>query len=84
MAKTVCKAKKTGQVKERGKASIEWHDDGVPQYYCMGYLDASTEELLPVCSSCKDNVIYAQEDLDKANAKRRENQTNETNSNRNN
>lgn len=65
MAKTICKAKKTGQVKERGKASIEWHDKyGRPRYYCRGYVDASTEELLPVCEECRDNVIYAQEDFD--------------------
>jgi len=65
MAKTICKAKKTGQVKERGKASIEWHDeDGTPHYYCYGYIDMSTEELLPVCNECRDNVQFAQEDLE--------------------
>jgi len=64
MAKTICKAKKTGQVKIRGKASIEWHDeDGTPHYYCYGYVDESTEELLPVCKGCRDNVNFAQEDL---------------------
>lgn len=45
MAKTVCKAKKTGQAKRRGKASIEWRDeDGTPHYYCYGYVDRSMEE----------------------------------------
>jgi len=66
MAKTICRAKETRQVKERGKASIEWRDeDGTPHYYCHGYVDNSTEELLPVCKECRDNVIYAQEDLKK-------------------
>ena len=65
MAKTVCKALKTRQVKLRGKASLEWHDgDGTPHYYCYGYTDQRTEELLPVCRECRDNVIYAQEDFD--------------------
>lgn len=67
MSKTICKAKKTGEVKERGKASIEWHDeDGKPQYYCYGYIDLTTDELLEVCRNCKDNVIYAQEDLERS------------------
>lgn len=67
MAVTVCKAKKTGQVKERGKASIEWRDeDETPHYYCYGYTDASTEDLLPVCRECRDNVIFAQEDLEQS------------------
>ena len=65
MAKTVCKAMKTGQVKLRGKASLEWRDDdGIPHYYCQGYIDLRTDELLPVCRECRDNVIYAQEDLE--------------------
>lgn len=70
MAKTVCRAKKTGQVPERGKPSIEWDDkDGKPQYYCYGYKDAMTDDLLDVCRECRDNVIYAQEDLEVANEK---------------
>lgn len=65
MVKTVCKAQKTGQVKRRGKASVEWRDnDGTPHYYCRGYIDQSTEELLPACSECRDNVNFAQEDLE--------------------
>lgn len=66
MSKTICRAKKFGEVKIRGKASLEWRDeDGTPHYYCHGYKDLSNEELLPVCRECKDNVIYAQEDLEK-------------------
>jgi hypothetical protein len=65
MSKTICKAKKLGVVRERGKASLEWRDeDGTPHYYCYGYVDKRTEELLNVCKECRDNVIYAQEDLE--------------------
>ena len=67
MAKTICKAKKTGQVPSRGKPSVEWHKDGVPQYYCYGYVDKTTDELLEVCQQCPDQVYKAQEDLDKWN-----------------
>jgi hypothetical protein len=71
MSKIICKAKKTGEVKERGKASIEWRDDdGKPQYYCYGYINQMTDELLDVCRGCKDNVIYAQEDLDNYGVKK--------------
>ena len=67
MAKTICKAKKMGQVKARGRASLEWQDkDGTPHYYCQGYIDCRTDELLPVCSECRDNVIFAQEDLERS------------------
>ena len=65
MSRMVCRAKKTGTVAERGKASIEWHKDGEPQYYCYGYKDKMTDDLLDVCRDCKDNVIYAQEDMDR-------------------
>lgn len=60
-----CKAVKTTQVKTRGKSSVEWHDkENKPRRYCYGYQDRQTEELLPVCKECKDNVTYAQEDAD--------------------
>ena len=65
MAKTICQAVKNGEVKRRGKPSIEWHKDGKPQYYCYGYIDLYNDELLEVCRNCVDNVCYAQDDLDK-------------------
>ena len=65
MAKTVCKAVKTYEVPRRGKPSVEWHKNGKPQYYCYGWKNSMTDELLEVCRNCKDNVIYAQDDLDK-------------------
>lgn len=64
MAKTVCEAKRIGEVKRRGRPSIEWYKNGVPQYYCYGYIDCSTDELLEVCRKCADYVDHAQEDFD--------------------
>jgi hypothetical protein len=65
MAKTVCKAVKTYEVPRRGKTSHEWTKDGKQQYYCYGWKNKMTDELLEVCRNCKDNVIYAQDDMDK-------------------
>lgn len=66
MSKTVCQAKKNGEVKERGRATIEWHDkDGKPQYYCYGYIDADTEELTKTCRKCADHVNNVDEDCKK-------------------
>lgn len=62
-----CLAKETpgNGIKERGKASIEWYDNkGKPQYYCYGYIDKMTDELIDECKNCKNNVNKAQEDLD--------------------
>lgn len=64
MAKTVCKAVKQRIVDRRGRPSIEWHKDGVPQYYCYGYADPMTDELLEVCQSCIDHVNHAEEDFE--------------------
>ena len=65
MNKTICIAKKEGIVAERGKASIEWYKDGEPQYYCYGYMDKRTEYYIEACRNCKNNVICAQDDMDK-------------------
>ena len=56
MARTKCKS--------RGRATIEWYKDGVPQYYCYGYIDKMMDEPLPKCRECPDYVDRAQEDLD--------------------
>lgn len=64
MAKTVCKAKKLGKVKRRGKPSVEFHKDGIPQYYCYGYINKMTDELIEECANCIDHVSRAQDDLD--------------------
>lgn len=54
-----CQAVLNGEVKEKGKASIEYYKDGIPQYFCYGWKDSSTDELLKTCLKCKKNVIYA-------------------------
>lgn len=67
MAKTICEAKKRGIVPSRGKPSVEWYKDGVPQYYCYGYIDLMTDELLDACKNCVGHVKHAQEDLEQWN-----------------
>jgi len=64
MATVNCKAKQNKEVKMRGKPTLEWHKNDTPMYYCYGYKDSSTEELLNTCSKCKDCVIHAQEDFE--------------------
>lgn len=59
-----CEAVKHGRVKRRGKPSVEFFYSGRPFYYCFGYIDPMTDELLDECRDCKSNVIYAQEDYD--------------------
>ena len=60
-----CKAKERGKVSRRGEPSIEWYKDGKPQYYCRGYIDKMTDELLPECKECGCHVSKAQDNLDK-------------------
>lgn len=61
-----CKAKANNiWVKDRGKPSIEFYKDGKPQYYCYGYIDQRTDELLKECKECPEHVYKAQEDLEK-------------------
>ena len=59
-----CEAKRQGIVRVRGKSSIEWHKDGKPQYYCYGYMDSFTDELLTQCAECAKHVDKAQDDSD--------------------
>lgn len=60
-----CPAVAKGEVKSRGRASLEYYTtDGKGVYYCIGYIDNQTEELMDTCSECRQNVKYAQEDLD--------------------
>ena len=67
-----CKAKERGKVSRRGEPSIEWYKDGKPQYYCYGYIDKMTDELLVECKECRSHVYKAQGDLDEHN-RRKEN-----------
>lgn len=39
----------------------------VPQYYCYGYIDKMTDELLPECKECQSHVYKAQNDVDNYN-----------------
>lgn len=52
----------------RGYPSIGFYKDGKPQYYCLGRMDAETEEPLPECKECPDWVYGEQceEDFQKA------------------
>lgn len=62
-----CKAKERGKVARRGEPSVEWYKGEKPQYYCYGYIDCKTEELLPECQECQSHVDKAQYDLDEWN-----------------
>lgn len=65
ITKSQCELVRTGQIKQKGKASIEWYtEDTKPQYYCLGYTDSMTDELLPECKRCKKYVDKAQSDLE--------------------
>lgn len=49
----------------KGKPTIEWYKNRIPQYYCHGLVDMRTEFLLPECEECPIHVDKAQEDYDK-------------------
>ena len=50
---------------KRGHPSREWNDGEKDHIYCLGWIDAMTDELLPECQHCPDHVNRAQDDLDK-------------------
>lgn len=61
----LAKANPKNEIKEKGRASIEWYDNNnKPQYYCYGYYDRRTDELIEECRKCRKHVNYAQEDLE--------------------
>ena len=62
MGKVKCILRKRGL--ERGRATVEWYKDGIPQYYCYGQFDRAPEEPLLECRNCRDFVERAQEDLE--------------------
>lgn len=78
MIKIACRAKESGKVSRRGQPSIEWYKDGKPQYYCYGYIDNMTDELLQECKECRSHVYKAQDDLDKYNRRAGEEDKHET------
>ena len=63
MATVICAAKKKGIVRRRGKPTIEFYKNEKPQYYCYGYIDATTDEPIDDCKRCRDFVERAQDDL---------------------
>ena len=67
-----CIAKERGKVSRRGKPYIEWYKGGKQQYYCYGYVDKMSDELLQECKECRSHVSKAQDDLDEYN-RRKEN-----------
>lgn len=56
-----CEAVKNREVKRRGKSSMEYIKDGNKYYFCLGYIDLVTDELLQICAKCKQNVRWADE-----------------------
>lgn len=71
MARIVCQAAKQGIVKRRGNPTIAWYKDGVPQYYCRGWIDMETDEPLEVCRNCIDHIWKSSDDYDKWNEERK-------------
>ena len=61
MSKCICALGK------RGITSREWFDGKKDRIYCFGKYDKRTDDLLPECEACLDNVNKAQEDLDEWN-----------------
>lgn len=62
-----CQAVNNGEVKRRGEASVEGYGPYKnPIYFCLGYNDLLTDELIQTCKDCKENVIYADELFDKS------------------
>ena len=64
MSRVICQAVKNKRVDRKGKNSIEWDKEGVPQKYCYGYVDARNDELIEECATCPIHVDKAQEDLE--------------------
>ena len=56
-----CKAKLRKDIKERGKPSIEFYFDNKPRYFCYGYIDQRTDELIEECRICPEQVSIADE-----------------------
>ncbi len=60
-----CKAVATGKVKCKGKASLEFYKDGKPRYYCYGYIDKMTDDIIPECRECRKHVDHVMEDFER-------------------
>lgn len=60
-----CKAKLRRDIKERGKPSIEFTFENIPRYFCYGYIDQRTDELIEECKNCPEHVYKADEVMQK-------------------
>ena len=60
-----CKAKLRPDIKERGKASVEFTLENIPRYFCYGYIDQRTDELIGECKNCPEHVSKADEVMKK-------------------
>lgn len=56
-----CKAKLRNDIKDRGKTSIEFYFENKPRYFCYGYIDQRTDELIEECRNCPEHVNMAGE-----------------------
>lgn len=54
----------------RGNPTTEFHINGKPQVYCLGWIDSMTDEPLETCKNCKDWVHGEQCEIDFENAKK--------------
>lgn len=60
-----CKAKLRNDIKDRGRPSIEFYYDNKPRYFCYGYIDPMTDELIDECKNCLEQVNKADEVMEK-------------------
>lgn len=60
-----CNAKLRNDIKDRGKPSIEFYWKDKPRYFCYGYIDQRTDELIDECKNCIEHVNKAEECMEK-------------------
>lgn len=60
-----CRAKLRPDIKERGRSSIEFVFEDIPRYFCYGYIDKRTDELIDECRECPEHVNKADEVMKK-------------------
>ena len=62
--KGYCPAKDNGEVRYKARSTVELIINGNPVFFCQGYIDRMTDELLETCRNCKRNTINADEYVD--------------------
>ena len=58
-----CELVRSGQVKRKGRASIEFYLAGKPQYFCMGYMNPYYDDVCEECLRCPMHVRKANDEL---------------------